>query len=344
VAFTPEGGRLASDGPNNRVLVWDAATGHELLSLEGHAEPVYSVAFSPDGKWLASAGADRTVRVWDAQTGEALATLPGHSALVKSLAFSPDSARLVSGGCDMVVRVWETEKWQGVITLAGHTDQVHGVAFSGDGRRIASASFDRTVRIWDAGPLTADLREQREAGRVVRAHLERVVLREDLVEAVRRDRALPDGVRRRALSLAARVAEDPSRLNIASWNVVRTPGFDPAAYRLALRQAERACELAPTSAGCLGTLGTARYRVGDWERAVADLEKTTRMRRAHEEPLNANEGFFLATAHWRLGARPQARAWFDRSVKWMANGLDEVTELRAFRAEAAKLLEVDRKD
>jgi WD40 repeat protein len=36
------------------VVVWDAATGDKVLSLEGHKELASAIAFSPDGKWLAS--------------------------------------------------------------------------------------------------------------------------------------------------------------------------------------------------------------------------------------------------------------------------------------------------
>jgi WD40 repeat protein len=44
------------------VEAWDSATGKELWSLKGHADPVYDVAFSPNGQRLASASGDKTVK------------------------------------------------------------------------------------------------------------------------------------------------------------------------------------------------------------------------------------------------------------------------------------------
>jgi WD40 repeat protein len=54
VAFSPDGQRIASAGADHSAKVWDALTGHELLTLRGHDEPVIGVTFSPDGRYLAS--------------------------------------------------------------------------------------------------------------------------------------------------------------------------------------------------------------------------------------------------------------------------------------------------
>ena len=76
--------------------VWDAVTGLQALTLQGHTSVVYSVAFSPDGKRLASASGDG-VKVWDAAAGKETLSLKGHATRVQSVVFSPDGKRLASG-------------------------------------------------------------------------------------------------------------------------------------------------------------------------------------------------------------------------------------------------------
>jgi WD40 repeat protein len=98
VAFSPDGQRLATAGRDRTVKVWDAATGQEARTLQGHTGAVTSVAFSPDGKRLASAGQDQTVKVWDAATGQEVLTLQGHGTVVASVAFSPDGHWLAAEG------------------------------------------------------------------------------------------------------------------------------------------------------------------------------------------------------------------------------------------------------
>jgi len=64
VAFSPDGRTLASGSSDNRVLLWDVASGQELRSLTGHSKFITSVAFSPDGRTLTTGSYDKTVRLW----------------------------------------------------------------------------------------------------------------------------------------------------------------------------------------------------------------------------------------------------------------------------------------
>lgn len=78
VAWSPSGVCLASatgntgeEHPRETVQVWNAMTGHLLMSYPipsstAYADGTLSVAWSPDGMRLASGGADTMVHLWNA--------------------------------------------------------------------------------------------------------------------------------------------------------------------------------------------------------------------------------------------------------------------------------------
>ncbi len=72
VAFSPDGRRLLSGSDDNTLRLWDAESGQNLRTLQGHEACVQSVAFSPDGRRLLSGSDDKTLRLWDAESGRCL--------------------------------------------------------------------------------------------------------------------------------------------------------------------------------------------------------------------------------------------------------------------------------
>src|SRR5205807_2546033 len=79
VAWSPDGGQLASSSDDTTIRLWDTTTGLPLHTLSGHTGWIRSVAWSPDGGQLASGSADRTIRLWDTTTWLPLHTLSGHT-------------------------------------------------------------------------------------------------------------------------------------------------------------------------------------------------------------------------------------------------------------------------
>jgi WD40 repeat protein/tRNA A-37 threonylcarbamoyl transferase component Bud32 len=150
VSYSPDGTRIASGSGDMTIKIWDASTGTELSTLNGHEHVISSVSFSPNGTRIASGSRDKSIKIWDASTGTELTTLKGHEDFVNTVSFSPNGTRIASGSDDKTIRIWDASTGAKLTTLKGHTGGVTSVNFSPDGTRIASGSSDLTIKIWDA--------------------------------------------------------------------------------------------------------------------------------------------------------------------------------------------------
>jgi WD40 repeat protein len=135
------------------VKVWDAATGNEALTIQGHAAEVNGVGFGGDGKWVATAGGDWVVRVWDAENGNEVLALKDHAGVVTAVACSPDGVHVASAGADSLVKVWDVVRAResvphckaaapalGPASLRTEFDPWH-LAFGPDGKRLAAGGI-----------------------------------------------------------------------------------------------------------------------------------------------------------------------------------------------------------
>jgi WD40 repeat protein len=164
VAYSPDGGRIATLTPSGTVWIWNAETGESILSIDSGMVAFHSLAFSPDGTSLAIGGQTRlagrpgvkvreivgAATVWDATTGKKLLTLEGHTHPARDIAYSPDGTRLATASGDNTAMVWDAKTGKELRVLKGHSQPVWSVAFSPDGSRLVTGSGDGTVRLWDA--------------------------------------------------------------------------------------------------------------------------------------------------------------------------------------------------
>jgi WD40 repeat protein len=190
-SFSPDGTRVVAAPERMGPVVWDAATGARVSTLDGvhgvrsvafaHTadrvmfvgtngvagvwnvgggvraldvpprNSVYAMGMSFDGLRIATAGQGGGVQVWNAGDGTIIAQLGGNSIFGNTTCFARDPDRLLTGGGDGIAYLWDVRHRTRLLTLAGHDDSVNTATFSLDERLIYTTSDDHSVRIWDAG-------------------------------------------------------------------------------------------------------------------------------------------------------------------------------------------------
>jgi WD40 repeat protein len=184
LAFAPGGGTVAGLMPGavrqpgevwfseNRLALWDTASGRRLQTVTLPRVPVNTLCFSPDGKTLA-AGVGGEARLFEAQTLAPLGALKQGDAAVTALAFSQDGKRLAVGDEGGRIRLWDVAARKLLVTMVGFPtrdgnkvspDWFAGtpggyytwpdsaaplIRFRKDGRLYPASAFEKTLRKTD---------------------------------------------------------------------------------------------------------------------------------------------------------------------------------------------------
>jgi WD40 repeat protein len=168
--------RQFQSGAQDRIHIWDAATGKHLRTLDGHSTGVMSVAFSPDGTVLASGGIDNAMRLWDVNTGKQLGETQAHEGHVYMLCFTPDGKQLVSASNE--VRLWDAVNVKEVRKFpkpeSKQFEFFFNAALSPDGKTLATGS-EVALRLWSV----ADGKEIRTINERIAPHQQRLVFSAD---------------------------------------------------------------------------------------------------------------------------------------------------------------------
>jgi WD40 repeat protein len=108
VAFSADGGLVATAGRDGEVRLFEAATGEPKGSVLTE-EPLTAVAFHPSGRYVVAASARGLLSAFTVPQLTFVYELRAHQELVSGLVFAADGT-LYSGSWDKHVRVWSSQE------------------------------------------------------------------------------------------------------------------------------------------------------------------------------------------------------------------------------------------
>src|SRR5262245_34398506 len=179
IRFTPDGrvavafndsqfvitdGRQRFTGRENKIRIWDASSGREMISLDAGAQSSgvldrisqygapYHFAFSNDNR-LCAVVSGKTIRLIDPVAGRNLASIMGRNDGA-AVSFSADGKLLATTGFDSAIKIWDVSAAPTARlvtqerTLGRAALPVESAAFSGDGSALAVGGAN-AGGVWD---------------------------------------------------------------------------------------------------------------------------------------------------------------------------------------------------
>jgi WD40 repeat protein len=143
IAFSPDGSWFAVASDDNRVWVWETATGDEKLRLR-HDNFVQEVKVSANGQWIAATGFDQSVRIWDAVSGSQMMLVPLNAG-GSALAFNPAGTRLAIGDQEGHISIWDISYLLTRLNTIEFPEYVHEALFSPDDEWLVANTDQRLV-------------------------------------------------------------------------------------------------------------------------------------------------------------------------------------------------------
>jgi len=151
-AFSPDGRSVLTVGDDDRVRLWEAATGRPIGHPVEHPGRVLAATFSADSRGVLTVSADEQGQVWLTATDRAFRAPLHRAGPVEAAAFSPDGLALVTGGEDKMIRLWVTATGK-LLRERAHPCPVRAVAYHPNGKTIVTGGADGTARQWEVAGL-----------------------------------------------------------------------------------------------------------------------------------------------------------------------------------------------
>ena len=147
LAFSPDGGKLASGSFDTTVRIWDFASRKEVMVYRGHSArspalpSIRMGRASPPRVWIPGFAARSACGT--SRPAEDSQVLRGHAGF---RAAGSRSSRMGNAwstlGDDGVLKLWDVVSGQETLSIAAHSRNGLGLAVSPDGRRLATSGAE----------------------------------------------------------------------------------------------------------------------------------------------------------------------------------------------------------
>jgi WD40 repeat protein len=151
MTISPDSKVLAAIDETRGVMLFDMATGSELLTLprtriSTSAASSSFLAFTPDSLTLAVVIGD-TVKLFSVANGQETGTIVAKGAM--AILFSPDGQSLYAGGWEGIT-VWDVSSGSQIRTMGDLNNEGSRLALSPDGSLLVSGGpFDQPMVLWE---------------------------------------------------------------------------------------------------------------------------------------------------------------------------------------------------
>lgn len=149
IEFSPDGGTIAADGPENQVVFIDAGSGKTLNSfaaMTGAGCAVHTLAFMPDGRSLFVGYASGIIRRLELAGGEEIFSVQGPGQ-IEGISVDPDGKRIRTLEREGYVIIRDAAT--GLTAREGMGRVLWSAAYSKDGKLLAAGSNDGTIDMFE---------------------------------------------------------------------------------------------------------------------------------------------------------------------------------------------------
>jgi WD40 repeat protein len=153
VDISNDGRYIVSSSVDKTVIVWDYATGREIVKFAGTEYGAIACAFSDKQDKVFSAGWDGKLREWSLETFEQSEMWDGFSNGINKLAIFPDDKRVALVGNAGVLKIINTQtgKTENEITVSKLA--CYGLVVGDKGKVIVVGDLSGVLKIYDARSL-----------------------------------------------------------------------------------------------------------------------------------------------------------------------------------------------